>query len=156
MPWLIYLSPGCISEPLTPDFMRLLCRDLRNDWERFAKELRIGRARIQSIKQQNKNTIPEKIVMDILANWLKRQPKVDDKVILPTSKHNKDKSRIFIRITCPCDSYPPYTPLLYSKIGVYRGIHNFLIFALKHRLWVLVRTASNLKSPDRNHTITSI
>ena len=25
---------------------------------------------------------------------------------------------------------PPYTPLLYSKIGVYRGIHNFLIFAL--------------------------
>ena len=25
---------------------------------------------------------------------------------------------------------PPYTPLLYSKIGFYRGIHNFLIFAL--------------------------
>ena len=23
-----------------------------------------------------------------------------------------------------------YTPLLYSKIGVYRGIHNFLIFSL--------------------------
>ena len=39
----------------------------------------------------------------------------------------------------------PYTPLLYSKTGVYRGgggIHYFLIFALKHRLWVLVRTAS--------------
>ena len=36
----------------------------------------------------------------------------------------------------------PNTPLLYSKIVVYRGIHNFLIFALKHRLWVLVRTAS--------------
>ena len=33
---------------------------------------------------------------------------------------------------------PPYTPLLYSKIGVYRGRHNFLIFALVHRLWVLV------------------
>ena len=32
----------------------------------------------------------------------------------------------------------PYTPLLYSKTGVYRGIHFFLIFALKHRLWVLV------------------
>ena len=28
---------------------------------------------------------------------------------------------------------PPYTPLLYSKTGVYRGIHFFLIFALKHR-----------------------
>ena len=34
---------------------------------------------------------------------------------------------------------PPYTPLLYSKTGVYRGIH-FLIFALKHILWVLVLT----------------
>ena len=31
------------------------------------------------------------------------------------------------------------TPNFY--IGVYRGIHNFLIFALKQRLWVLVRTA---------------
>ena len=37
---------------------------------------------------------------------------------------------------------PPYIPLLYSKTGVYRGIHNFLIFALKQRLWVLVRTTS--------------
>ena len=37
---------------------------------------------------------------------------------------------------------PLYTPLLYSKTGVYRGIHFFLIFASKHRLWVLVRTAS--------------
>ena len=34
----------------------------------------------------------------------------------------------------------PYTPLLYSKTGVYRGIYVFLIFALKHRSWVLVRT----------------
>ena len=37
---------------------------------------------------------------------------------------------------------PPYTPLLYSKTGVYRGLHYFLIFALKHILWVLVRIAS--------------
>ena len=37
---------------------------------------------------------------------------------------------------------PPYTPLLYSKTGVYWGIKFFLVFALKHRLWVLVRTAS--------------
>ena len=35
---------------------------------------------------------------------------------------------------------PPYTTLLYSKTGVYRGIHYFNIFALKHILWVLVRT----------------
>ena len=32
------------------------------------------------------------------------------------------------------------TPLLY-KLGAYGDTH-FLIFALKHRLWVLVRTAS--------------
>ena len=113
--------------------MRLLCRDLRNDWERFAKELRIGRARIQSIKQQNKNTIPEKIVMDILANWLKRQPKVNDKVILPTSKHNKDKSLIVIRIACPCDSYP-LTPHIYIvKLG-FTGVYIIFSFFLLQRV----------------------
>ena len=37
---------------------------------------------------------------------------------------------------------PPQTPLLYSKTGVGSGIPIFLIFAPKHRLWVLVRTAS--------------
>ena len=31
---------------------------------------------------------------------------------------------------------PPYTPLLYSKIVFYMGIHFFLIFALKHRFKV--------------------
>ena len=46
-----------------------------------------------------------------------------------------------IMLTCLC-KIPPYTPLFYSKTGVYRGIHFFLIFALKHRLWVLVRTTS--------------
>ena len=43
----------------------------------------------------------------------------------------------YIMITCPCNVYP-LTPHFY----VYRGIHTFLIFALKHILWVLVRTAS--------------
>ena len=38
----------------------------------------------------------------------------------------------------------PQTPLLYSKTGVYRGLPNFLIFDPKHRLWVLVRTATIL------------
>ena len=37
---------------------------------------------------------------------------------------------------------PPETLLLYKKTGVCRGIPVFLIFAPKHRLWVLVRTAS--------------
>ena len=32
---------------------------------------------------------------------------------------------------------PPYTSLSYSKTGVCRGIPIFLIFAAKHRLWVL-------------------
>ena len=33
--------------------------------------------------------------------------------------------------TCPCNVYPlpPPPPLLYSKIGVYRGIHYFLLFS---------------------------
>ena len=34
------------------------------------------------------------------------------------------------------------TPLLYRKTAVCRGIPIFLIFDLKHRLWVHVRTAS--------------
>ena len=37
---------------------------------------------------------------------------------------------------------PHYTPLLYGKTGEYRGILYYLIFALKHILWVLVRTTS--------------
>ena len=47
-------------------------------------------------------------------------------VSLPSGKHVRDM----------------YTPLLYSKTGVCRGIPIFLIFAPKHRLWVHVRTAS--------------
>ena len=43
---------------------------------------------------------------------------------------------------------PPYTPLLYSKNGVYRGKHIFLIFTLKHRLCVLVSFASNEGSDE--------
>ena len=48
------------------------------------------------------------------------------------SKHQENMS-----VKC----IPPYTPLVYSRIGVCRGIPIFLIFVLKHRLWVLVRTA---------------
>ena len=28
-----------------------------------------------------------------------------------------------IMITCPCNVYPPYTPLVYSKSGVYKGLY---------------------------------
>ena len=47
-------------------------------------------------------------------------------------------SRKRIRVT-----KTPLTPHLYIvKLGLTEGIHYFLIFALKHRLWVRVRTAS--------------
>ena len=36
----------------------------------------------------------------------------------------------------------PLHPTYIDKTGVYRGLHYFIIFALKHILWVLVRTAS--------------
>ena len=38
---------------------------------------------------------------------------------------------------------PPYTPLLYSKTGVYRGIYYFLIFALKHSFSEAVLTCTH-------------
>ena len=47
-----------------------------------------------------------------------------------------------IMLTSPCIVYP-LTPHFYIvKLGL-TGVYNFfLIFVLKHRLWVLVRTAS--------------
>ena len=54
----------------------------------------------------------------------------------------KEIVSFYITKTSPCNEHPPYTPLLYSKTGGYRGILCFLIFSPKHRLWVLVRTAS--------------
>ena len=40
-------------------------------------------------------------------------------------------------------TFDPLEPHFYiAKNGVYRGIHYFSYFAEKHRLWVLVRTAS--------------
>ena len=35
-------------------------------------------------------------------------------------------NRIYHHATSPCNEYSPYTQLLYSKTGVYRGIHFFL------------------------------
>ena len=45
-------------------------------------------------------------------------------------------------LTCSCNVYP-LTPhfYIYSKIGVNSGTHFFLIFALKHRLCLLVTEA---------------
>ena len=71
-----------------------------------------------------------RLVMSLEAmKWLcKRNPS--------SNKRARQHANMSVKCT------PPYTPLLYSKTGVYRGIHHFLIFALKHKLWVLVRTAS--------------
>ena len=46
-----------------------------------------------------------------------------------------------IRKTCPCNAYPHKPQFHIVKLG-YAGVYLFfLIFAPKHRLWVLVRTA---------------
>ena len=46
--------------------------------------------------------------------------------------------RTYIMITRPCNEHPLTPHFYYSKTGVYRGIHYFLIFALKHRSWILI------------------
>ena len=57
--------------------------------------------------------------------------------------HLNDKRKIMhIMQTSPFNEYP-----LTPHFGAYRGVHYFLIFALKQRLWVLVRTASVLEPP---------
>ena len=51
-------------------------------------------------------------------------------------------SFIYIRLTCPCKE-DPLTPKFYIVKLEFTGVYIiFLIFALKHRLCVLVRTAS--------------
>ena len=47
----------------------------------------------------------------------------------------------YIMIKCPCNVYPSTTHFYIVKLG-FTGVNIFLIFALKHRLWVLVRSAS--------------
>ena len=55
---------------------------------------------------------------------------------------DKCKSISVIRKTCPCNKYP-FKPQIYSVKMGFAGVYLFfLIFDPKHRLWVLVRTAS--------------
>ena len=51
---------------------------------------------------------------------------------------------LVIKQTCPCNEDPLTLQRTFKKkkTGVYRGTIMFLIFALKHRLRVPVRTAS--------------
>ena len=63
----------------------------------------------------------------------------------PTSflfAHVCERFFFFILETCPCNEHP-LTPNFYlGRLGFTRVLDYFLIFALKHRSWVLVRTAS--------------
>ena len=50
----------------------------------------------------------------------------------------------YIRITVPCNAYTLKTYFYKVKLG-YAGVYLFfLIFAPKHRLWVLVKTGSTV------------
>ena len=51
---------------------------------------------------------------------------------------------------------PPYTPLLYRKNGVCRGILIFLNFAPKHRLWVLASCGYLLELPRRGSSNSNV
>ena len=69
----------------------------------------------------------EKIIQELLSNILPQQ------VFFPSLTISQKHTYIILTLL---------NPTLYSKTGVYRGIHNFSYSAQKHRLWVLVRTAS--------------
>ena len=60
------------------------------------------------------------------------------------TKERKLENRFLQDITKTClYNVVPFNPLLYSKTGVYKDTYIiFFYFAKKHRLWVLVRTAS--------------
>ena len=60
----------------------------------------------------------------------------------PAGKEFKSPNIVDITKTRLYNFDPPQTPFLYSKTGIDRGIHYFSYFCSKHRLWVLVRTAS--------------
>ena len=58
-------------------------------------------------------------------------------------------------MTCPCIVYPLTTHFYIVKLG-FTGVYIFLIFALKHRLWELVRTASiNVLSKNKKNNKTN-
>ena len=66
------------------------------------------------------------------------------KSTLPTEIFEREKlsTSYYHQENMSVNCIPPQTPLLCSKTGVCRGKPIFLIFAPKHRLLVLVRTAS--------------
>ena len=75
-------------------------------------------------------------------------------LIVALNSHNAYKSPLLLGL-CFVSSgkhvREMYTPLnLTNKTGVCRGIPTFLIFDLKHRLWVLIRTAPAINVLSKN------
>ena len=65
---------------------------------------------------------------------------MQDENVMSSATDGRLKIYVSIRISSQKHvrvMYTPYTPLLYSNTGVCRGIHIFLIFAPKHKLWVI-------------------
>jgi len=67
--------------------VKTLCNDLLSDWIQFSKALGISHARLQAIKQQHRNVVSEKVVMDVIVNWLKTRTISQDKVTHFTDAH---------------------------------------------------------------------
>ncbi|WAR31228.1 hypothetical protein MAR_033770 [Mya arenaria] len=68
------------KNPLTVDFVRLLCTELVGEWSRFARALGVSNARIQAIKQQHHNAVNEHVILDVIISWMKTRPLAQDKV----------------------------------------------------------------------------
>ena len=51
------------------------------------------------------------------------------------------QAELAIRITCQCNELPLTPHFCIVKMG-FTGVYIFSFFALKHKMWVLVRTAS--------------
>ena len=80
-------------------------------------------------------------------SWLTSQFPSQDNQLIDKAHHQENMSM---------KSIPPHTPLLYSKVGVYRGIPIFLMFVPKHRLWVHVRTASAVLTRTHNQYVKNV
>ena len=66
---------------------------------------------------------------------------VDQEFQDETLQDEQDVGGEFIMKTCPFNVYPLIPHFYTAKLG-YSGVYLFSYFAPKHRLWVLVRTAS--------------